>query len=148
VLREAEPVPGVVPEHGLDPVRPLRRLLEELHAVRRQLLVGLPDVVGLPDPAAERTLRHQRTDMLGALLVVHGRPRLVQDELEVRLVGRPHRQPPELVHGRVGADLEAQLLRVERLRGVLVQDGDPRVREPLDHVVLLPSATTSKRRQS
>src|ERR1700730_12463347 len=71
-LREAEPVPRVVPEHRLDPIRPLGRLLQELDPSGRQLVVRRLAVVGLPDPSPDRAFGHQRPDLCTGLLVVHG----------------------------------------------------------------------------
>src|SRR4029079_18615314 len=50
LLHQHHPVAGVVTRDGLDAVRPLLRRLDELHAFRAQVVVGLAAVV---DPQAE-----------------------------------------------------------------------------------------------
>src|SRR5262249_41937198 len=53
--------------------------------------------------------------------------------LDVGLAFRRHREPAKVPHPRVRADLEAELLRVELLRRVLVEDEDGRVADTLNH---------------
>ncbi len=86
-----------------------------------QLLEGAAAVRSHEDAAAHPALRDDRLELLGRLRVEHRRPRLDQDQLEVRLIGRADGQPAEPVVRHVGADLETQLLGVEIERGDLVE---------------------------
>jgi len=53
--------------------------------------------------------------LVGGLRVEHRRPRYEEDDLQVGLLRRAHREPAEPVHRLVGPDLEAQVLGVEAL---------------------------------
>src|SRR5204862_3076460 len=79
-LGQAEPVPRVVAEDGLDAVRTIRGLLQELHALLAELLIGPPAVVGLENARAERAARDERTDRLRGFVVVHRRAPRRDDE--------------------------------------------------------------------
>src|SRR5262249_61475017 len=97
----------------------------EPHALRRQLLVRLLDVV-----ARERAVE----EGADALFVPVGR-----EEDDARLRGADAELDPalRLAHGLVGDDLEAQLLRVEGDRGVLVAGGDADELETRHHAPIL-----------
>src|SRR5207247_11366653 len=85
-LREAEPVPRVVAEDGLDPVGPVRRLLEKGHALLLELLVRALAVVGFHRTGPELTASDECGDSLRGLVVNHRRARLGEAGLEVRPV--------------------------------------------------------------
>src|SRR5438094_477270 len=132
-LGQAEPVPRVVAEDGLDAVRTIRGLLQELHALFAEFLIGPPAVVGFEHARTERAARDERTDGLRGFVVVHRRARLREDELEIGLLLRPDREPPKAIHRLIAADFAAELLRVKGLCGVLVEYPHGTERVPRDH---------------
>src|SRR4051794_22810886 len=73
-LHHPEVVAGRVAEAGVDAVRLLRRLLQELDAALLELVVALLDVVGGEEEAARRALGEQVVDLLPRVLVEDGRP--------------------------------------------------------------------------
>src|SRR2546426_8560305 len=72
-LRQAEPVPRIVAEDGLDPVGPVRRLLEKGHALLLELVVRALAVVGLHRTGPELTTSDKCGDGLRGLVVHHRR---------------------------------------------------------------------------
>src|SRR5690606_20714456 len=72
-LRLGEPpvVAERVPEGGVDTVEAFLRFLNELHALRRELPVGGPTVLGPKRTRPQEAGRHQRPDLLGDLALHH-----------------------------------------------------------------------------
>src|SRR5437870_4174657 len=134
-LGQAEPVPRVVAKDRLDPIRPVRRLLQELDTLLRELVISPLAIVRLHRSRPELSSRDQCGDRFRGLVVDHWRARLREDDLEVGLILRADRQPAKVVHRGVSAYLEAKLFRVELLGRVLIEDPDRRVRDSFDHLV-------------
>src|SRR5690348_9783770 len=137
-LHHPELVAGGVAESCVHAVRLVGGLLRELDAARRELLVAGPAVLGREEEPARSALGQQVEDLLPRLVVEDRRAGNGHQHDRNVLAGHTDGEPaevPHLRHGRVLADLEAELVRVEGERLVLVVHPDLHVRELVQHGV-------------
>src|SRR3954449_1506963 len=116
-LGQAEVVARRVAEAAVDSVGPLLGRLVELDAAGLERLVIAVDVVGGEEDGPGGALGHEGAHLLGGLVVEDGRAGDGHEhDRDVLLAGRADGEPAEVAdlgQGHVGADLHAELLRVE-----------------------------------
>src|SRR5262249_54542212 len=134
-LGEAEEVAGVVGEHGGGAVGLLFGSAFEVDALALQLLVGGRAVGGVEDAAAEHSLGYQGAELCGGFGVEnHAGLGFHQGNLEIGLAGDSDRDPAEITHAGIGAQLETELVDVEVDGAVVVEDVDGGVGKIADHL--------------
>src|SRR5215470_7622047 len=113
---------GIAEGAVANPVRLLRRLLDDLGVASLQPLEGAVEVLGGQENAGVAALGHHLGD--GAALVVGDaaarRGRRLQDDGRAGLAGRADRDPAQPAVSDVAADLEAEGVVIEGQGGVRV----------------------------
>src|SRR4051812_17104866 len=93
-LEDSDRVAERIPETHVRAVEMVHRLLGEVrHAALLERLEQSPGVVRVEDETAHRTLRDQLADLLGGRVVMQGRARLLEGDLDGLLAGDADRDP-------------------------------------------------------